>query len=155
MDCKEVIENVDKYFERRLTDIEVHSIRKHIEKCKACKEEYEEMSSLFSFLAENNTILPPHNFTEEVMSKVSSYEKIGVWRQRALSRWGASFIAAGILITVLNFTSAGYNVQELAGEAYESSIEINRKIVDPIAKASESLKNFKNYLSSELNINKN
>jgi len=113
------------------------------------------MSSLFSFLAENNTILPPHNFTEEVMSKVSSYEKIGVWRQRALSRWGASFIAAGILITVLNFTSAGYNVQELAGEAYESSIEINRKIVDPIAKASESLKNFKNYLSSELNINKN
>lgn len=73
MECKEVLSKIDKYFENRLSDIEKHNIKKHLEKCNRCKREYEDLSFTFSIL-DNHFISAPEDLADKIMMKISSFE---------------------------------------------------------------------------------
>ena len=144
MDCKEVIKNMDKYFERRLSDIEVHNIKKHLEKCNACRLEYEDTSYLFDTLSKHQIVLPSIDFTEKVLNKIANHEKVVKFRQTALKTWGISFVAAGMMFILCNI--ADYNPINLTNGIFRGTIEINQIVTNPLTKMSQSLKHFSGYL---------
>ena len=61
---------MDKYFEKRLNDIEVYKIEKHLEKCNSCKKEYDEFKEVFDLLASHPIVLPPEDFASRIMNKI-------------------------------------------------------------------------------------
>ncbi|KNF07500.1 hypothetical protein CLPU_16c00560 [Gottschalkia purinilytica] len=145
MECREVIENMDEYIEKRLTDIEAHNIKKHIDKCQPCKKEYIEMKNVFDIISDCSNIQAPLNFTDRVMNNIKSYETSKKIKQLALSRWGTSLVAAGILLMILNFTQ--YSPSKIMESMYESATEINKIVVNPFSKISDKFK-----IISNLNI---
>ncbi|WIV11392.1 zf-HC2 domain-containing protein [Proteiniborus sp. MB09-C3] len=148
MECKEVLNKVDKYFEDRLSDIEKHNIKKHLEKCNKCKQEYEDMSFAFSIL-DSHFISAPDDLADKIMMKISSFENSKKKSTKVLKNLGASFVAAGIMISLLNFSD--YNHKILARGIFRSAFEINQVVTSPITKISEGLK----YITSFHNNNSN
>ncbi|MGF7060758.1 hypothetical protein [Brassicibacter mesophilus] len=144
MDCKEVIKNMDKYFESRLTDIEVHNIKKHLDKCNVCRVEYEDTSYFFDAMAKHQPIFPPVDFTDKVLNKIANYEKVIKFRQAALKTWGISFVAAGMMFILCNI--ADYNPINLTNGLFRGALEINQIVTNPLTKMSQSLKYFTDYL---------
>lgn len=145
MECKEVIDKIDSYLEGRLSDIEAHSIRKHLEKCQYCNEEYEEMKMLFSLMDNHEDIMIPESFTEEVMKKIQKQEK-KKFIHISNGRWGISFLAAGILLALINLTSIDYSINEFAGDVFRGSFEINQRISNPFSGIFENFTGFSNGL---------
>lgn len=146
MECKEVIEKIDLYFEKRLLDIENHNIEEHLQVCKSCKLEYEEYENLFNLLSTHEVISPPADFTNSVMAKIEEINNRDKFRVKLFtnaSRIGLSLVASGILIVSINISSLNYGLQELTGFIFKGSFEINQRITIPFGKMSQGL----NYLS--------
>lgn len=137
MECKEVLIKVDKYFENKLSDIEKHSIKKHLDRCSKCRLEYENMSFVFSIL-DNHCISAPENLADKIMMKINSFENSKKRSAKVLRNLGASFVAAGIMITLLNFSD--YNPKILAKGLFRSAFEINQVVTNPITKLSQGLR---------------
>ncbi|WP_352417812.1 zf-HC2 domain-containing protein [Proteiniborus sp.] len=137
MECKEVLSKVDKYFESRLSDIEKYNIKKHLERCSKCKQEYEDMSFTFSIL-DSHYVDAPDDLADKIMMKISSFENSKKRSTKVLRNLGASFVAAGIMITLLNFSN--YNPKILARGLFRSAFEINQVVTNPITKLTESLR---------------
>lgn len=149
MDCKEVIKNVDKYFECRLSDIEVHSIKKHLEKCTSCRLEYEETSYFYDIMSKHQVVLPPDDFTESVLKKVANYNKVISFKQTALKTWGISFVAAGMMFVLCNVTD--FNPFNLTSGLLRGTLEINQIVTSPLTKVSQSLKYYSDYFGVRIN----
>ncbi|EOD00938.1 anti-sigma factor family protein [Caldisalinibacter kiritimatiensis] len=147
MECKEVMNNIDKYFEKKLDDFQVYSIEKHLQTCKSCREEYEEMEAIFDILSSHQVVLPPPNLTDKIMSEIKTSKKIYKIRQTTKRIWGASFIAAGLLIIILNISSIGYNIDDFAADVYMGSMKINQRIIKPFNIFTDNIKDFTNFLS--------
>lgn len=142
MECKEALSKVDKYFENRLSDIEKHNIKRHLERCSKCRQEYEDMSFTFSIL-DNHYINAPDDLADMIMMKISSFEKSKKRSTKVLRNLGASFVAAGIMITLLNFSD--YTPKILARRLFRSAFEINQVVTNPISKFSEGLRYVSDY----------
>lgn len=137
MECNQVMMLVDKYFENRLSDIEKHNIKKHLEKCAKCKQEYEDMSFVFNTL-DNHFITAPENLANNVMMKIIDFEDSKRKSSKIMKNIGASFIAAGIMICLLNFSN--YNPAFLVKGIFKGAFEINQVVIDPITKLSQGYK---------------
>lgn len=142
MECKEVLSKVDRYFENRLSDIEKYNIKKHLDKCSKCKKEYEDIENVFRVL-DNHFISVPDDFTDKVMTKISSLEIPLKRNTKFLKNLGASFVAAGIMISLLNFSNFDYKV--LARGLYRSAFEINQVVTNPITKIRDGLRYVSDY----------
>ena len=154
MDCREVIVLVDRYFEKRLTDIEKAKVKKHINECSKCGEVYDEMKGIFNLLKEHSDfplVEPPMNFKDKVMNNIRREKKVLYFKKLDLKRLGSSFVAAGILIALINFGVLNYNLEETVGDVYKSGIELNQKIYDPIIKISQifSMENIKTKINKK------
>lgn len=133
MECKEVIEKLDRYFENRLNDIDKYKIEKHLEKCSKCKSEYEELKKVFDILSNHPIVLPPQDFTYKIMNEIKLKTKQNKIRPLMMKKWGRSFIAAGLLIFVLN-TSFGYSVEDISSYIYKESFDMDYQISNFIKK---------------------
>ncbi|SCG82654.1 hypothetical protein DW1_1058 [Proteiniborus sp. DW1] len=147
MECKEVLILVDKYFENRLSDIEKHNVKKHLEKCNRCKKEYEDLGFTFSIL-DNHFINAPDNLVDDIMMKISSFENSKKKSAKLLKNLGSSFVAAGIMLSLLNFSD--YDLKIIARGLYRSAFELNQVVTNPIIKLSESLKHLTNYNNNNM-----
>lgn len=127
MECKEVIKKLDSYLENRLNDIEAHKLEKHLEKCISCKKEYEELKQIFDILSSHPVILPPKDFTSMVMDEIRPRLTQHRINPMIMKKWGISFVAAGLLIFVLN-TSFGYSIQDISSYIYKEPFSINSRI---------------------------
>lgn len=127
MECKEVIRKLDAYLENRLNDIEAHKVEKHLERCVGCKKEYEELKEIFDILSSHPAVLPPEDFTSKVMSQIKPRLKQDRINPMIMKKWGISFVAAGLLIFVLN-TSFGYSIQDISTYIYKEPFSINNQI---------------------------
>ncbi len=148
MECKEALSKVNRYFENRLSDIEKFHIKKHLEKCSNCRQEYEDMSFTFSIL-DSHYINAPDDLADKIMMKIGSLEKSKKISGKILRNLGASFVAAGIMITLLNFSN--YDHKILARGVFRSAFEINQVVTNPIKKLSEGLRTVSNYYSNDIN----
>ncbi|WP_432662054.1 zf-HC2 domain-containing protein [Wukongibacter baidiensis] len=124
MECREVIEMIDRYYEKQLNDIEVHKIEKHLEECDECRNEYEEMKVIFNLLLDHPIVLPPEDFTNNIMDKVGHKKDYRRTKTIMMKKWGISFVAAGLLIFVLN-TSQGYSIDDMSKYIYRDSFTRN------------------------------
>lgn len=148
MECKEILNQVDRYFENRISDIEKHNIKKHLERCSKCRQEYEGMSITFSIL-DNHYINAPDDLANKIMMKISKLEGSRKRSTKLLRNLGASFVAAGIMITLINFSD--YNPVVLARGLYRSAFEINQVVTEPITKIAESLRYISDYYNNSTN----
>ncbi|SDZ29749.1 Putative zinc-finger [Proteiniborus ethanoligenes] len=137
MECNQALIKVDEYFENRLSDIERHNIKKHLEKCSKCRQEYEDMSFVFNAL-DNHFINAPDDLADKIMNKIIHFESSKKRSTKVLRNIGASFVAAGIMISLLNFSN--YNPIILAKGIFRGAFEINQVVTDPITKLSQGLK---------------
>ncbi|SKC89011.1 anti-sigma factor family protein [Maledivibacter halophilus] len=129
MECKEILEKLDMYLENRLNDIEKYRIEKHLEVCSKCSKEYKELKGVFDLLSSHPVVLPPEDFTEKVMNQIKIKSKANNIRTIIIKKWGISFVAAGLLIFVLN-TSFGYSTEDISSYIYEKPLSINSQITN-------------------------
>lgn len=139
MECREALKNMDKFLEGRLTDIEEHSLKKHLEKCKKCSKEYEETKQLFNLLLNHKIVLPPLDFTQKIMSRIHHYNETKKSNYKNIRNWGISFVAAGILIILLNVASVRYTINDFTSDVYTGVMQINHKILSPIIRIQDSI----------------
>ncbi len=121
MGCRQIIEKIDRYFERELNDIETYKIEKHLEKCSSCKKEYDEFKEVFDLLSNHPTVLPPEDFTSRIMGEITLKAKSMKFSPLMMKEWGISFVAAGILIFILN-TSLGYSIEDISSQIHRESL---------------------------------
>lgn len=140
MECKEIIGKLDRYLENRLNDIEKYKIEKHLERCSKCKSEYEELKEVFDILSNHPIILPPQDFTCRIMNEIKLKTKQNKIEPLMMKKWGISFVAAGLLIFVLN-TSFGYSVEDISSYIYKESFDIDYQISNYIKKVPTVLSN--------------
>jgi len=124
VECREIIEMIDRYCEKRLNDIEVYKIEKHLEECDECRNEYEEMKIIFDLLLDHPVILPPEDFTKRIMDQIGYKIESRKTNTLMMKKWGISFVAAGLLIFVLN-TSLGYSIDDVSKYIYRDAFTRN------------------------------
>lgn len=152
MECKEVIGKLDAYLENRLNDIETHKLEKHLERCMECQKEYEELKEIFDILADHPSILLSEDFTTKVMNAIEPKIKQSRINPMIMRKWGISFVAAGLLIFVLN-TSLGYNIQDISSNIYKEPLSINSRISSYVKEIPKGFIN--NYKKLEIKLFRN
>ncbi|MTI49498.1 MAG: zf-HC2 domain-containing protein [Firmicutes bacterium] len=156
MKCKEVIEKIDLYFEKRLSDIELFNIDKHLEACNICKEEYVEYENLFSILSEHKIVTPPPDFTNNIIGKIEE-EKIHSIKSpkfrffTSTSKIGLSLVAAGLLIVALNTSHLDSGLKEFSSVFFRGPIGISQTITNPFGKMSQGLTYISEYWATKQN----
>lgn len=130
MNCNQVSENIDKYLENRLDLGQMNDLQDHIDKCKKCRLEFEEMKQIFFILDDKTELEPPLDFTENIMKKVKLNNKTTSNKKRRI--FGSSLIAAGLLIFMMNSFSINYNLNILSENLYLSTTSLNERIVKPL-----------------------
>lgn len=150
MECREVVENIDRYYEKQLNDMEVYRIEKHLEECSECRKEYEEMKIIFDVLSGHPIVLPPEHFTSMIMDEIVYKIEPNKVRPMTMRKWGISFVAAGLLIFILN-TSLGYNIDDISNYLYNPSFTATSGISKYIKEQhARFIKNYKKINISEL-----
>jgi anti-sigma factor RsiW len=152
VECEEVIGKLDAYLENRLNDIETHRLEKHLERCIECQKEYEQLKEIFDILSGHPTILPPEDFTVKVMNAIQPTIKQNRISPMIMKKWGISFVAAGLLVFVLN-TSLGYNIQDISSSMYKEPFSVKSQISNYVKKIPKGFIN--NYKKLEIKLFEN
>lgn len=74
MNCKISEEYLMKYFDGELNDIENAQLKLHLKGCKKCSEDFENLSSVFSYLNTEGVVEPPQDFETNVMIRINTLE---------------------------------------------------------------------------------
>ena len=93
---------------------------------------------MFFVLSNHDIVLTTIDFTENIMSEVCVYERSKSLKEILILKCGTSFVAAGILVIILNITQ--YSPANIFSEMYKSSVQINKIILHPIDKISEGMR---------------
>ncbi len=141
MGCEEAIEKLDSYLGCELSEIEEYNIKKHLDRCLRCSQEYSEMENMFETLSDHEMVMIPLDFTENILSEVNCYERKKSIKEVFLVKGVASVIAAGLITAVFNFVQ--YRPINLFTQIYKSSDKISKMVVVPMDKLSKELREIK------------
>ncbi|HHT50287.1 MAG TPA: hypothetical protein GXZ78_02285 [Eubacteriaceae bacterium] len=89
-------------------------IKSHIDYCKECSQELEEIREINNLFNEIQLPSLPMDFTSRVMGRIredSTSPEKNIWQE--FSKWGVSFVAAGLIMFLLNFVSFDFNIVTL------------------------------------------
>ncbi len=146
MKCMEVMQKINKYYDEKLSDIDIHKINKHLQKCSNCRNEYNEMKNIYRILSNHQIVNPPEDFTQNVMDRINKNNNVRLKTNPTMKNLGASLIAAGLIISIINFTNVNYDTNHFVSEITVKSTNINKEVMKPICK----LKSTFGYLSESL-----
>lgn len=138
MRCEEAIDKLDSYLGCELSEIEELRIKKHLSTCLSCKEECDDMQSLFFTLSAHDMDMAPIDFTDSVLSQITVYEKDKSMKEVLIYKGVASVVAAGMISAVFNFVQ--YRPVNLFSQIYRGSQRINRIVVEPVDRLSREIK---------------
>lgn len=97
---------MNKYLENRLSLDESNKVIQQVNSSPECKKEFDELSNVFNLLNNYAIIDAPHNLADNVMLMLKSKNKINnIFILKTIAR---SMVAAGLVITILNFIPAEY-----------------------------------------------
>ena len=65
--------------------------------------------------------MPPEDFTTRIMDEIIPKTKPMRFNPLMMKEWGISFVAAGILIFILN-TSLGYSIEDISSQVHKDSL---------------------------------
>lgn len=138
MECKEAMEKLDRYIECELSEIEAFNIKKHLDSCAMCRQEYDEMEEVFFTLSDHHVEMASLDFTDRILSEVCIYEKNKTFKEVVLLKGVTSIVAGVIISTALSLTQ--YKPLNIFSSIYKSSVNINEIILSPIEKISKGMK---------------
>lgn len=114
MDCSFIKLYLEAFEKGQLNKELEEGIESHLEFCEGCSQELEEIRQVNDLFNEIYIPSLPMDFTGKVMEKVRGNSKSpgkGIWQE--FGKWGVSFVAAGLIMLLLNFTSFDFNVVTL------------------------------------------
>lgn len=126
MNCGKLNEDMMKYFDNDMNDIEKKKLKQHLKLCNGCNEEFKQLSSIFLEIEEENIEIPA-DFEEQVMNKINIYEnarKIGISRKDYIIGFIMSTIMSFLLIALIIELSSDL-ISSLSNFGYVSSIYMN------------------------------
>ncbi len=130
MDCTFIRLYLDAYERGHLDPKQREGIRDHLIICSDCGKELEEIRAINAMFEEPIPSLPK-DFTQRVMARIAESGVHGrdknIWQE--FGKWGASFIAAGLIMLLLNFTSFGSEINTFIANIEGKPIKIH-KIVE-------------------------
>ena|SRR5690554_310707 len=130
MDCTFIRLYLEAYGRGQLNKEQEEGIIEHLAICQGCWEEYEEIKAVNAMFGKGIPNLP-RDFTHQVMAKIQECEMVergkDIWQE--IGSWGISFIAAGLIMLLLNFTTLGSEISTIIANVDRNPIEI-QKIVE-------------------------
>lgn len=84
MNCMQCSELMMRHYDGTLNDIETAQMKQHLKICRQCGQDFEQLDELLNFLETDNTIIPPDDFTAQVMKRVEKYEAL---RKAKSAKW--------------------------------------------------------------------
>ncbi|WP_303865081.1 DUF4349 domain-containing protein [Alkalibaculum bacchi] len=102
MDCKELEGKIDDYIDELLSVEETVGIKRHLEQCEKCQNNYREMKNTVDTIKSIELEKVPENFSQKIIKQIKTRKK-GNKMKRFLP-YAAVFIV-GVLITSLLFKS--------------------------------------------------
>lgn len=148
MSCKVYKEKLHRYADNELSEIEKSVIAKHLEICPDCSNELAEIKKLRQMLGNLRFQgVQLDAVKQSIMSVIrESKKKVPVYDIKVLTRLGASMIACGLIVLVLNFSSLGDRLEEYSlpiSQAMRSTME---KINQPIAFINKGMSNVSDFV---------
>ncbi|HYE12334.1 MAG TPA: zf-HC2 domain-containing protein [Patescibacteria group bacterium] len=149
MSCKTYKPMLHSYINDELNFIEKTELERHLLECAECRKEEEEIKKLKRILsAVKPDKLPFIEFKENIMAaiKVTAKARAAAYDIKVLGRLGASLIACGILVFLLNFSTFGNNL-EAGGNRMNIDMQgIGQKVSQPLGFINEGLANMSSKL---------
>lgn len=142
MSCKIYREMLHSYINDELNALEATAVSEHLEACAACSKEVEEIKRLKVVAAAiKPEIIPISGLKENIMSAIKLTKKMrpAAYDVKVLGRLGASLVACGMLVMVLNFTSLGSNLEARSDKMNYDMQDIGQRITQPMALINEGL----------------
>ncbi len=115
MRCSDAMEKISLYIDGELNEAEAEALLAHLEGCKACKREYEEIKSLVDSLRDLDEIELPPGYHEELMKKIASANVVSFpsdKKEMKTHRWRKYSTAAAALILLLAVGSQFGNIKK-------------------------------------------
>lgn len=127
MDCTFIKLYLEAYEKGQLDEQRERGISKHLECCEDCRIEVEEIRVVNAMFDAIKVPSLPSDFTSNVMKKVresSSTPNKSIWQE--FGKMGASLVAAGLIMLLLNFTSIGVNIATLTANISKTPLDMNK-----------------------------
>lgn len=138
MSCKTYKELLHSYAAEELSELESSAVQKHLAGCNDCSKELQEIKTLKNLTIQMK--LESINLDElkyNIMSAIKTTRKAAAaYDARVVWKLGASMIACGLMVMVLNFTSLGndYQFQSLGEKLSQPIAFINEGLEDMSSK---------------------
>jgi negative regulator of sigma E activity len=129
MQCVEWEEMISQFMDGALSDADSERLKEHLETCEACKESFEEMTSMIDALHGIDEIILPADFHSSVMNLIYAEKKSSKKRDySAWTRFAAS--AACVLATLLVIGGVLSGVRGLAGGKSQNATGADTAVVE-------------------------
>lgn len=141
MSCKKYEDKLHSFAIGSLKEAERLELEMHLESCVSCKQEVYDIKRTADFIKANRTVpILPIEMKQNIMASIDlkRYKSADRKNRFELKNWGASMIAAGLILFALNLSH--YTNYYLAKESYLYNIgnEIGKKILLPINNLGQS-----------------
>ena len=141
MDCDKYKYNLHSFADGSLNDIENKAIIKHIKVCERCKKEVGEIREIRRLLkcCSESVVFPPIDLKSSIMSSINlrKYKKVCMVTLGELKNWGMSFVAAGLILLLLNLTPTD-NSTRMQIETNVRRINITENMTRPLSFINQS-----------------
>ncbi|MFZ5968633.1 MAG: anti-sigma factor family protein [Bacillota bacterium] len=111
MECREIEKRMDRYDGGELEPEQIQQISNHMKACATCRrslDDYRAMSQRFHTIGQ---IKAPDTFTMDVMHKINDLTVTKIYEKPTHRMWGASLIAAGLLMVFLNVSGLSKEIK--------------------------------------------
>lgn len=141
MCCDECRGMLHEYASEKLSELECRSVEKHIKSCGRCRRELEEIKELREFFRSGSKeeLIPPADLEAGIMTAINlkKYKN----SPRELANWGMSFVAAGLILMLIN-TTPGDSIDISRNEWDNTRKNIAHKVYQPLGVINEGLDRF-------------
>ncbi|MCM8765187.1 MAG: zf-HC2 domain-containing protein [Candidatus Omnitrophica bacterium] len=124
MNCKQVQKLLSGYIDRAVSEIQEREIVLHLESCKTCQREFEQLKKTMEMVRNLSPVSAPGGFAESVMEKIHQKQAT----TGKLRFWLAGIACAEIVAVVLIYRFQ--SPTRIVFEPQESGIEMQQKIVE-------------------------
>ena len=113
MNCKSANDYMMRYFDGNLDADRNAKLKQHLGSCEACREEFNQLNEIFSFLEKDDTVEPSEDFESAVMEKIEQLGPVYKAKGKKVSIYNV-FVYILIALSGIFITSfEGFNTFEV------------------------------------------
>lgn len=135
MSCKTYSPMLHSYINNELNVLEKAEVQRHLQECQACREEELEIKKL-KFIINKVKLdkVQLIDMKQSIMAaiKVTAKAHAAAYDIKVLGRLGASLVACGILVLLLNFSALGNNIEAQRDKLNYKTQGVGQIVAQPI-----------------------